>query len=115
MTKIIRTSWFPFGRYDAIAIWPRIFVKGDYQEHVVRHEEIHIKQQKELLLVGFFLLYAVFYAALFVYITFSDWGLTFSQVCDKAYRGNPLEREAYDHQGDPDYLDNRRHFAWIHC
>ena len=113
MTKIIKTSWFPFRRYDAVAIWPRIFVKGECKEYVVRHEEIHIRQQKELLLIGFYLLYAVFYVYLFLKFAISDWGCKISEICDKAYRANPLEREAYGHQHDPDYLDRRRHFAWI--
>lgn len=76
-------------------------------------EEIHIKQQKELLLVGFYLLYAVLYVYLFMKFAISDWELTFSQVCEKAYRNNPMEREAYDHQRDPAYLGKRKHFAWI--
>lgn len=30
-----------------------------------------------------------------------------------AYRMNPIEREAYDHESDPIYLATRRPFAWV--
>jgi hypothetical protein len=32
---------------------------------------------------------------------------------DMAYRQNPLEREAYLFDGDSDYLERRRPFAWF--
>ncbi len=30
-----------------------------------------------------------------------------------AYRNNPFEREAYEYDLDPYYLDERPHYAWI--
>ena len=30
-----------------------------------------------------------------------------------SYRGNAMEQEAYTNEKDPDYLNNRKHYAWI--
>ena len=46
--KIVKTTWFPFGSYDAMAMFPFVFIKGDVKPVVINHEKIHIEQQKEL-------------------------------------------------------------------
>ena len=42
--KIVKTTWFPFGDYDAIAVWPFIFTKGDVDDFIINHEKIHCEQ-----------------------------------------------------------------------
>jgi hypothetical protein len=100
---IVRNRVIPFGGYDAMALWPFVFTKGSATERTVRHERIHGEQQKELLLVGFYVLYSLFF--LFLLVKHWNW--------DKAYRANPFEREAYFYGGDEGYLDRRHHFSWI--
>ena len=71
-------------------------------EPLIRHETIHIKQQTELLLIGFFFLYSLFYIV----------GRLRGHKHKHAYRANPFEREAYDKQHEKDYLEKRNTFAW---
>jgi len=69
---------------------------------VRRHEAIHWEQQKELLFLGFFALY------------FASWLAQLLRHRDgaAAYRAIPFEKEAYAHEDNPSYLDDRSLFAW---
>lgn len=79
-----------------MAIWPIIFVRSDRKisEKIINHEKIHFKQQKELLLAGFYILYLIFWIKY-------------------GYRNIPFEKEAYDNDDNLKYLETRKHFAWI--
>lgn len=69
----------------------------------LRHEEIHTRQMKEMLFVGFYLWYAVeWIVRLMVY-----WN------CHKAYKTVGFEQEAYLNEMDKEYLGSRRLFAWM--
>lgn len=68
----------------------------------LNHETIHYHQQKELMFIGQWFLYAVF--MLYGFIKFKDG--------KKAYYKNPFEQEAYANQNNPDYLQKRAKFAW---
>ena len=54
---IIRNNIIPFEGFDAMTIWPFIFIrKGEMlTPRIIRHEEIHGEQQKEILLILLFL------------------------------------------------------------
>lgn len=67
------------------------------------HENIHMRQQWELLFVGQWLLYILFY------ILDRFKGLDHNT----AYRNNPFEKEAYANREDSKYLENRRMYSWI--
>ena len=41
----------------AITLFPFIFIKDEGHETVINHESIHFKQQRELLVIFFYLLY----------------------------------------------------------
>lgn len=86
--KIIRTRLF-FGNFTGLAIYPFIFIHSDLQGEdyntVLRHELIHIEQQKELYWIGFFVLYFYYNAT-------------------RGYRNNPFEQEAYAFDGQVGYL-----------
>lgn len=69
---------------------------------LLRHERIHLRQQRELLVIPFYLLYLGFYLAARLR------GRTHLQ----AYRSIPFEQEAYAHEVDDDYLEKRGFFAW---
>lgn len=64
---------------------------------LLNHERIHLRQQIELLVVPFYLLYLVEYILrLIIYRNPS-----------KAYRNISFEREAYAHDNDLEYLAGR--------
>ena len=87
---------------DAITIYPFIFVVKDYlSEDGRRHERIHLSQQLECLLVGFYLLYAVDYLI----------GRVRGLDHVGAYLNIRFEQEAYTNQLNPDY--QRKPFAWL--
>lgn len=99
--------WF---RYAGIAVWPFIFIDKMVQEKpeqvrkaLINHEQIHLEQQKELFLVGFYLLYVVEF--LFNLFAFGDW--------NEAYRQISFEQEAYINQSEFDYCKTRKPFAWV--
>ncbi len=70
----------------------------------MNHEMIHYYQQREILVLPFFLWYGVEF--LFRLIQYRNW--------KKAYRNISFEREAYANEVNYDYLRNVRvRFAWI--
>ncbi|HEX5626088.1 MAG TPA: hypothetical protein VFX48_08730, partial [Saprospiraceae bacterium] len=80
--------------------WPFVFVRE--KKHLenaplMRHERIHLRQQKELLVIFFYLWYAIEY---FVH-------RTHGKSPQEAYRNISFEREAYAMETHPEYLDNR--------
>ena len=86
----------------SVAFW--VFSRGKITARTRRHETIHFQQQLELLLVGQWILYGLFWLV----------GLVRYRSGAKAYRQNPFEREAYDNQRKFTYLVKRRRYAWIH-
>lgn len=103
--KIIRYSWFLPKGYVAIMLVWWLIVKNGVQvtSRLINHEEIHSKQQKEMLILFFFLWYGLEF--LFRLCQYGNW--------DKAYRNISFEREAYANQYNIAYLSNRKRFAWF--
>ena len=94
--KVIYNRFIPFKGFKAMSMWPVILVRigSRFSSVDLRHERIHFKQQKELFVLPFYVLY----------LLFTVW---------YGYRGNPFEREAYDNERDAIYLHRRQRFAWI--
>lgn len=95
----------PFKGYIAMAIFPFIFVrtesKDNFNDAVENHERIHFEQQKELIILLFYVLYIIE----FIFKLF---------ICKgEGYKNISFEREAKAHQGDLNYLKNRRRFAFL--
>jgi len=80
-----------------------VWCRGPANTRIKNHERIHFEQQRELLFVGQWILYLGMWLVLA--ILYRDGA--------KAYRCNAFEREAYDNDIDPHYLDERRRFAWV--
>lgn len=104
----IYSRLLPLGKQmRAMAMWPFVIVKrsrrAEFTDNVRQHEEIHLKQQLELWLVGFWMLYAWYYVR----------GLLRYHRHMDAYALNPFEREAYANSGKPGYLEHRHRFAWL--
>lgn len=95
-----------FGFAQGIAIFPFIFIRNgldkEYEPYLINHEKIHIKQQKELFLIGFFVLYVAWFLIDYLF------GFNFKN----AYLKIPFECEAYSNQFDVEYLTNRKRFDW---
>ncbi len=92
--RIVKNKILPFKGYSAMAIYPFILTRKDkLSEKTINHESIHFQQQKELLLIGFFLLYLLFWLRY-------------------GYRHIPFELEAYEHAAKGDYLAHRKRWAW---
>ena len=86
----------------AITLFPFIISRKKMSEELLRHESIHIAQQKELLVVLFYLLYGWDYLKGF--IKYRDKAL--------AYRCIRFEQEAYAQEANRDYLENRKPYSW---
>lgn len=101
--KIVYNKIIPFPGYKFINLFGILFAhKGvKIKEQDITHESIHTKQMKELLYVGFYLAY------MFEYLGKSIWYRNFK----KAYKNLSFEKEAYEHQDDPEYLKTRKHYA----
>ena len=89
-----------------MAIFPFILIKhpdlkNDAQ--LIRHETIHLMQELELLIVPFYMLYLANYLV----------NLVKYQDHEKAYRLIIFEREAYAHEADSGYLNQRRFWGWL--
>jgi len=90
----------------AMAIYPFILIKkADYKNDkvLINHEKIHHRQQLELLIIPFYILYFVAYAI----------NLIRYKKHDKAYLNIPFEKEAYVNEKDLDYLSSRKMFGWM--
>ena len=87
----------------AITLWPFIFIRDEGDPGTINHEKIHLRQQVELLIVGFYLLYAYYW--LKGYLKHGD------RV--RAYYEIPFEKEAHTLDSDLNYLEKRQHYAWI--
>ena len=108
---VIKNNIVPFRGYVAIAIAPFILVRKDafaglseeMRETVIRHERIHCWQQIMLLVVLFYVLYAVFYL----------FNLVKYRSHKEAYMNIPFEREAYRNQDDELYAKNVPFMGWV--
>jgi hypothetical protein len=102
---IIITEKRIFKYYTGFSFFIFIWISRLEQNSVrlIRHETIHFRQQVELLFVFHWLLYGLFY--------------TISRLKGQrhyiGYRYNPFELEAYGNDSNPEYLKQRKLFAWL--
>lgn len=86
----------------AITLFPFIISKEPMGPETLNHETIHIKQQAELFVIFFYLLYVAYY---FI-------GLVKYKDKQKAYYMIPFEQEAYEYDNQLDYLQTRKPYSW---
>ena len=86
----------------AITLYPFIIARDRLSITTYNHEKIHLVQQRELWVVGFYLLYVWYW------IKARTKGLNGSD----AYYAIPFEKEAYTHQSNFKYLHDRKSHAW---
>lgn len=97
----------PFMKRRGMAIFPFVFFKhasGADEPVLVNHEKIHLQQQKELLVLPFYLFYLINYL----------YNLIQMLNHEQAYRSIIFEKEAYDHQSEVDYLQKRKPYSFIY-
>lgn len=97
-------SWINGFRVAGIEFIPCLVVVRDPSDKVlVNHETIHYYQMLETLFVGFYAIYVGHY--LVNRLRGLDHMDAYLTIC--------FEREAYRHQRDLHYLENRKRFAWL--
>ena len=89
---IIKNQIIPRKGYVAITIWPFIFCRHEMDESDITHELIHGEQQKEMLIIFFYLTYLL-------------------EAIFKGYDNISFEIEAYKNQDNPGYIKTRNRFA----
>ena len=95
-----------YRNYVGLCLWPFIFLKEDHLRDdvfLLNHERIHLRQQLELLVIPFYLLYIC------------EWFIRFCIYRDayRAYQSLSFEQEAYRHEKDLDYLNQRKAFSFL--
>ena len=117
--KIIKNHIIPFGTFVAMCIGPWIFVKdiNKVTTTLITHEAIHWAQQKETLIVGFFILYGIMFLWELVRCTFDPLRANHADgrhrpLWKRAYRSVAFEQEAYAHEADMEYIKNRKIFSF---
>lgn len=93
--------------FIGITIFPFMFLKNKALKAntvLVNHEKIHLRQQLELLIIPFFVIYGIEF--LVRLIQYKNWNI--------AYRNISFEREAYKNEKDLNYIKLRPFMAFIH-
>jgi len=97
---------FFYKNYVGLSLWPFIILKNTSLKEdsvLINHERIHLRQQLELFIVPFYILYIL------------EWLIRSILYFDtyKAYQNISFEREAYQNEDDLDYVNNRTVFSFI--
>ena len=101
--KVVINNIIPFKGYIAMTVYPFIFARDKLSDMIFNHESIHGEQQKETLILLFFLLYILEYIIKLI-ITFNH---------NKAYKSISFEQEAYAFEKDINYISKRKRYCWI--
>jgi hypothetical protein len=97
---------FFYRNYVGLSLWPFIILKDiDLKEDMVliNHERIHLNQQKELLILPFYLFYLL------------EWIIRTIFYLDsyRAYQNISFEREAYANEKNMKYLSQRKPYSFM--
>ncbi|CAL2092503.1 Peptidase M56 domain-containing protein [Tenacibaculum sp. 190524A05c] len=92
--------------YVGITLYPFIFLKNKElkeNEVLVNHEKIHLRQQRELFVIFFYLFYVV------------EWIIKLIQFRNGylAYVNLSFEREAYQNESNLNYLKSRKLYRFF--
>ena len=126
---LLRTRFLPLAPYCALTIGPLLLIRrgAKLTPSLLRHEQIHWRQCRELLVFGFYIWYLLEWMLRLIEEAFrpSDFPSSFSSRPDAARTGRGLsalsqrayfrisfEREAYTHQSDYRYLPERPLWAF---
>jgi len=91
--------------YTGLTIYPFVFLKYRRLKTdviLINHERIHLRQQLELLVIPFYLLYVTEF--LIRLLQYKGW--------KRAYRNISFERECYLNESNLDYLKTRKFWTF---
>lgn len=103
---IVVFKYFFYKNYVGLSFWPFIILKTPALKEdaiLINHERIHLRQQRELLILPFYLLYLL--EGIVRFFMYFD--------AYKAYRNISFEREAYQNEANLNYLHGRSSFIFI--
>lgn len=89
----------------AITLYPFVFIRNKTDQDnpvLLNHENIHLRQQRELFILPFYLCYLLEYTI----------GRCKGKTHFQAYRHISFEQEAYAHEQDVEYLKRRKRLAF---
>ncbi|MDP5157048.1 MAG: hypothetical protein NWQ07_00545 [Flaviramulus sp.] len=92
--------------YAGLTIFPFVFLKSKHlkmNKVLLNHEKIHLKQQLQLLVLPFYIIYVLEF--LFRFFQYRNW--------HRAYINISFEQEAYTNKNDFEYLNNRPFWAFL--
>jgi len=92
--------------YTGLAIFPFVFLKNrelKMDKILINHEKIHLRQQLELLIILFYIVYLLEF--LIRLIQYRNW--------KRAYKNISFEREAYSNEKDLNYLKSRSFWKFL--
>ncbi|MFP4846936.1 hypothetical protein [Winogradskyella sp. PE311] len=92
--------------YIGLTIFPFMFLKYKALKEnmiLVNHEKIHLRQQLELLIIPFFIIYSIEFLIRFIHCR--KWSL--------AYKNISFEREAYENENDLGFLQKKSFWSFI--
>ena len=96
-------SYFAPIEIFALSLGPFVFCREKMSTRTRTHETIHYHQHLELLFIGFWVLYVLFWLR----------GLLNKKGGAESYRSNPFELEAYDNDENESYLSERPLYNWV--
>jgi len=105
MILIVNKRFF-YGKFKGISLWPFVILENTklkQDKYFLNHERIHLRQQIELLVVFFYIWYALEFIIRYAYL--KD-GMM-------AYRNISFEREAYRRETNLKYLKKRSLWAFL--
>jgi len=88
---------------EAITIGPLVFSRGIMSARTKNHEAIHWQQYIETAIIGFVLLYFIYW--LVGLIKYRSGSIAYTQI--------PFEQEAYQNDDNQIYLAQRKRYNWI--
>ena len=122
----IENKFIPFKGFQAMAFYGILFTRDNITEQTIRHEGIHTRQQVELLVLTILIL-----SICCLLLGLSWWWLLLAPAApfilywlswvveiilppyDRAYSNICFETEAQYNESNPNYLSNRRPFAFL--
>lgn len=102
-TRLVSFLTFRFAA--GITLFPFVLIAPHVplSRRLLIHERIHLRQQAELLVIPFYLLYLLEYLVRRLQ----------TKTHYQAYRHISFEREAYENDKNPFYLEQRRTWSWL--
>lgn len=123
----IENKYIPFKGFSAMAIYPFLFIrKGAKMDmYTFNHERIHFAQQIESFFLGLTIAIAGIhlyehwcwsvFLALYYILYLLNYAANLIRYKNRrlAYYRIVFEQEAFSHEREPNYLQNRKLFCWI--